>query len=66
MSMNSIPRQLSQEDQDLIAEYLKNGGNITKGKPGVYTNDPSNFHSWGNKKAKQNTEQPTTEIEDTE
>ena len=32
MSMNPVGRKLSQEDQDLVAEYLKNGGKVTVGK----------------------------------
>ena len=29
MSMNPIPRKVSDEDQKLIDEYLKNGGKVT-------------------------------------
>lgn len=29
MSMNPIPRKVSDDDQKLIEEYLKNGGKIT-------------------------------------
>ena len=29
MTMNPVPRQLNDEDDKLIKEYLKNGGTIT-------------------------------------
>lgn len=29
MSMNPIPRKISDDDQKLIDEYLKNGGTVT-------------------------------------
>jgi hypothetical protein len=64
--MNPIPRHLSQEDKDLVAEYLKNNGVITKGKPGVYTNDPANFHSWNSKKNKKDKDTPVIDSEETE
>jgi hypothetical protein len=28
MTMNPVPRKISQEDQQLVDEYLKNGGKI--------------------------------------
>ncbi|WP_395006967.1 hypothetical protein [Cypionkella sp.] len=31
MTMNPVPRQLNDEDDKLIKEYLKNGGTITYG-----------------------------------
>ena len=37
--MNPTPRKLDQEDQDLISEYLKNGGKVTKGQPGAISED---------------------------
>ena len=30
MSMNPIPRKLSLETEDLIKQFLENGGNVTK------------------------------------
>lgn len=40
MSMNPVPRKMSQEDQDLVAEYLKNGGAVTVGKYSTGTENP--------------------------
>ena len=52
--MNPVARKLSQEEQDLIAEYLKNGGAITKGKYGVGVENFYQIHS--QKRAKQKEE----------
>ncbi len=52
MSMNPVARQLSQEDKDLVAEYLKNGGTVTKGK---YSVGVENFYQ-NHKRAKQKDE----------
>jgi hypothetical protein len=38
--MNPVSRKLSQEDQDLVAEYLKNGGAVTVGKYSTGTENP--------------------------
>lgn len=54
MSMNPVARKLSQEEQDLVAEYLKNGGAITKGKYGVGVENFYQIHS--QKRAKQKEE----------
>lgn len=50
--MNPVARQLSQEDKDLVAEYLKNGGTVTKGK---YSVGVENFYQ-NHKRAKQKDE----------
>lgn len=53
MTMNPTPRTLSQEDQDLVAEYLKNGGTVTKGKSGEYSAEIGiSNNQWGQKKSK--------------
>ena len=44
--MNPVSRKLSQEDQDLIAEYLKNGGAVTVGK---YSTGTKNLYNQKNK-----------------
>jgi hypothetical protein len=56
--MNPVSRKLGQEDQDLVAEYLKNGGQVTKGKYSIGT---LNFN-YNQKRPKQN----TTEEKDTD
>ena len=39
MSMNPVPRELTIEDKELIEQYLKDGGAITKGISGQQTED---------------------------
>jgi len=64
MSMNPIPRQLSDEEKDLVAEYLKNGGTVTKGKSGAFSNELGiSNNMWGQRRPKQ---KPTPETEDGE
>ena len=54
MTMNPTPRKMSQEEQDLVAEYLKNGGTVTKGKPFAYSNELGiSNNQWGQKRPKQ-------------
>lgn len=54
MSMNPTPRSISKEDQDLVAEYLKNGGSVTKCKAGKSSYDLGiSNNQWGQKKPKQ-------------
>lgn len=64
MSMNPVARRLSQEDKDLVAEYLKNGGTITKGKPGAVSSELNiSNNAWGQKKPKQ-TKQKEIDIDE--
>lgn len=53
MTMNPPKRSISKEEQDLVAEYLKNGGSVTKCKEGKtsYELGISNYQ-WGQKKPK--------------
>lgn len=39
MSMNPVSRSLTDEEQKLIDEYIKNGGKITVGVSGKRTED---------------------------
>ena len=54
MTMNPVGRSLSDEEKDLVEEYLKNGGTITKCKEGTssYELGISN-NQWGQRKPKQ-------------
>jgi len=59
MTMNPVGRSISKEEKDLVDEYLKNGGTITKGKAGQYSNELGiSNNQWGQRKpkAKQNKE----------
>lgn len=54
MTMNPTPRSISDEEKDLVAEYLKNGGTITKCKDGENSADLGiSNNQWGQKKSKQ-------------
>ena len=54
MTMNPTPRKMSQEEQDLVAEYLAKGGTVTKGKSGAYSTDIGiSNNQWGQKRPKQ-------------
>lgn len=57
MSMNPIPRSISTEDSDLIAEYLQSGGTVTVGETGVGTVDFTVASSWNQRRAKQKPEE---------
>lgn len=53
MTMNPVSRSLSEEDKDLIAEYLKNGGTITQCKAGKTTYELGiSNNQWGQRKPK--------------
>jgi hypothetical protein len=39
MTMNPTPRKVDNESQQLIDEYLKNGGTVTVKQPGAVTED---------------------------
>lgn len=51
--MNPVSRSLGKEEKDLVAEYLKNGGTITKCKAGTtsYELGISN-NQWNQRKPK--------------
>ena len=54
MTMNPVGRSLSNDDRDLVKEYLKNGGTITQCKDGETSYEPGvNINQWGNRKPKQ-------------
>jgi len=54
MTMNPTPNKLSNEDQRLIDEYLKNGGTVTKGKDSAYSHDLGiSNNQWGQRRPKQ-------------
>lgn len=54
MTMNPIGRKISQKDKDLVAEYLKNGGTVTKCKEGRISNELNiSNNQWGQRKPKQ-------------
>jgi hypothetical protein len=54
MTMNPTPRKLSQQEQDLVAEYLKNGGTVTKGKDSTYSSELGiSNNQWGQRRPKQ-------------
>lgn len=64
MTMNPTPRKLSKEDKDLVAEYLKNGGAVTKGKSGEFSSNLGvSNNMWGQRRPKQ---KPRPESEDSE
>ena len=57
MSMNPSPRTMSDEDQDLVAKYLREGGIVTVGEPGETTTDFASGSSWGHQRKKQKPEE---------
>jgi poly-D-alanine transfer protein DltD len=62
MSMNPVGRKLSQDDQDLVAEYLKNGGKVTKGKDSTYSNELGiSNNQWGQRRPKQKKQEDSEE-----
>jgi hypothetical protein len=53
---------MSQEEQDLVAEYLKNGGTITKGKDSTYSSELGiSNNQWGQRRPKQTKEKSSEE-----
>lgn len=62
MTMNPVPRKISQEDQDLVAEYLNKGGTVTVGKPGAFSNELGiSNNTWGQRKPKQKKQEDSEE-----
>lgn len=62
MTMNPTPRKLSKEDKDLVAEYLKNGGAVTKGKSGEFSSDLGiSNNMWGQRRPKQKKQEDNEE-----
>jgi hypothetical protein len=60
--MNPIPNKLSDEDQRLIDEYLKNGGTVTKGKDSAYSSELGiSNNQWGQRRPKQKKQQDNEE-----
>ena len=54
MTMNPVPNKLSDEDQRLIDEYLKNGGTVTKGKDSAHSHELGiSNNQWGQRRPKQ-------------
>lgn len=54
MTMNPTPRNISNEDQKLISEYLNNGGAVTKGKSCTYSTELGiSNNQWGQRRPKQ-------------
>ena len=54
MSFNPTPKKLSNEDQRLVDEYLKNGGTVTQGKPSTYSHGLGiSNNQWGQRRPKQ-------------
>lgn len=54
MTMNPVPRKMSQEDQNLIEEYFKNGGTVTKGKDSAYSTELGiSNNQWGQRHPRQ-------------
>lgn len=52
--MNPTPRSISNEEKDLVAEYLANGGTVTQCKAGSTTHELGiSNNQWGQKKPKQ-------------
>ena len=53
MTMNPVPRSISDEEKDLIEQYLKNGGAVTQCKAGTTTHELGiSNNQWGQKKPK--------------
>jgi hypothetical protein len=60
--MNPVPRKLSDKDKDLVAEFLKNGGAITKGKTGAFSNELGiSNNQWGQRRPKQKKQEDNEE-----
>jgi hypothetical protein len=60
--MNPTPNKLSDEDQRLIDEYLKNGGAVTKGKDSAYSHALGiSNNQWGQRRPKQKKQQDNEE-----
>jgi hypothetical protein len=60
--MNPVPNKLNDEDQRLIDEYLKNGGTVTKGKPGAFSSELGiSNNQWGQRRPKQTKEKGSEE-----
>jgi hypothetical protein len=57
--MNPKPRNISSDDQDLIAQYLKAGGSVTVNEPGAVTVDFNAASSWNHRRAKQKPQDET-------
>ena len=60
--MNPVGRKLPQEDQDLVKQYLENGGKVTKGKTGQFSNELGiSNNMWGQRRPKQKPQPETDE-----
>lgn len=54
MTMNPTPRSMSDEEKDLVEQYLKNGGTVTQCKAGKTTYELGiSNNQWGQKKPKE-------------
>ena len=59
MTMNPVGRSLSDEEKDLVEQYLKNGGTVTKGKSGQYSTELGiSNNQWGQRKPKPKSKDP--------